>query len=112
MDLDRYQKLALSTAMYPSGLLGLLYTTLGLSGEAGEVADKVKKIIRDQDDPYSDLSEEKKNELAKEVGDVLWYVATVSHELGFDLSHIATMNINKLLSRKKRKVIKGSGDNR
>ena len=98
--------------MYPDGLLGLLYTTLGLAGEAGEVADKVKKIVRDNEDPHADLSEEKKMELAKEIGDVLWYIATLSHELGFNLNHIATMNINKLLSRKKRNVIKGSGDNR
>ena len=112
MKLDDYQKLAMSTALYPKGLLGLLYTTLGLSGEAGEVADKVKKIVRDSEDPHAELSEEKRMEIAKEIGDVLWYIATLSHELGFNLNHIATMNINKLMSRKKRNVIKGSGDNR
>ena len=112
MQLEDYQKLALSTAVYPKGLLGLLYTTLGLAGEAGEVADKVKKIIRDSEDPHAELSEEKRMEIAREVGDVLWYVATLSNELGFNLNHIATMNVNKLMSRKKRNMIQGSGDNR
>ena len=108
MNLNEYQDKAKETAKYPTEM-GITYTTLGLTGEAGEVADKVKKIIRDNGGV---LTQEKKLEIAKEVGDVLWYVAMLSAELGYTLNEIAWMNYNKLHSRAERGKIGGSGDNR
>jgi NTP pyrophosphatase (non-canonical NTP hydrolase) len=109
MDFNEYQKEARSTAVYPDIGNNIVYPTLGLSGEAGEVAEKVKKMIRDDGGV---MSEEKKSEIAKELGDVLWYVANVAAEAGVDLNMIATLNIKKLKSRQERGVLQGSGDNR
>lgn len=111
MELNEYQKFAKDTALYPgrNAIDGLLYTVLGLNGEAGEVADKVKKILRDDDGV---LSNDKADDIAKELGDVLWYAAMVADELGFGLEYVAKRNIDKLQSRKLREVITGSGDNR
>lgn len=116
---DHYQNQALSTAIYPNIGHNFLYPTLGLVGEAGEVAEKVKKIIRDQQFPHqpfmgdaSMLPEETRLELAKELSDVCWYAAVLSKELGFSLSEIMAMNIEKLQSRQQRGVLGGSGDNR
>lgn len=106
LSLDDYQKMALETAIYPQPIV---YPTLGLTGEAGEVADKVKKVLRDDDSVFS---EEKKREIAMEIGDVLWYCATLSHDLGFKLSDIGRMNHDKLRSRALRGKLHGSGDNR
>jgi NTP pyrophosphatase (non-canonical NTP hydrolase) len=112
IELDEYQNLASETAIYPNAgegkIIGLTYTALGL-GEAGEVQNKVKKIIRDDNNVITD---EKKLEIAKELGGNLWYISQCAKELGFTLSEIATININELFSRKERNVIKGSGDNR
>lgn len=108
MTLNEYQDKARETAKYPAEL-GVTYTTLGLTGEAGEVADKVKKIIRDNGGV---LTDEKRLEIAKEVGDVLWYIAMLSAELGYTLDDIAWMNYEKLHSRAERGKIGGSGDNR
>lgn len=108
MTLNDYQSKALETAIYPEEAK-VVYPTLGLTGEAGEVADKVKKIIRDNN---GQLSDEKKLEIAKEIGDVLWYCATLSHDLGFTLEEIAQMNYDKLHSRQLRGKLHGSGDNR
>ena len=108
MKLNDYQKMALETAIYPNEYK-VIYPALGMAGEAGEVADKVKKIIRDNN---SKISNEKALELAKEVGDVLWYCATMANDLGFDLETIAKMNYQKLHSRQQRGVISGNGDNR
>lgn len=108
MTLNDYQNKALKTAIYPEEAK-VVYPTLGLTGEAGEVADKVKKIIRDNN---GQLSDEKKLEIAKEIGDVLWYCATLSHDLGFTLEEIAQMNYDKLHSRQLRGKLHGSGDNR
>lgn len=102
--LDQYQAEACITAIYPKEA-NIIYPTLGLVGEAGEVAEKVKKWIRD------DITLNKQ-ELAKEIGDVLWYVANLSHDLGYTLSEIANMNIAKLQDRVARGTIRGSGDNR
>jgi NTP pyrophosphatase (non-canonical NTP hydrolase) len=88
---------------------GYIYTALGLAGEAGEVAEKVKKIIRDN---AVVLSEERREDLKKELGDVLWYIAQLSQDLGFDLEDIAKSNLNKLKSRMERNQIQGDGDNR
>lgn len=108
MKLNEYQKSALETATYPEEYQ-VLYPSLGLAGEAGEVADKVKKVIRDDGGV---MSEEKRQAIAMEIGDVLWYCAVLAHDLGFDLSKVAEMNIKKLRSRKERGVLGGSGDNR
>ena len=108
MTLDDYQNKALSTAIYPEEQV-IVYPTLGLSGEAGEVADKVKKVIRDNGEKFTD---DKRVEIAMEVGDVLWYVATLANDLGYSLDDIALMNINKLSSRKRRDKLHGNGDNR
>ena len=108
--LDDYQEKASKTAIYPGKgtILGLTYTALGL-GEAGEVQNKVKKIIRDDNNKITD---EKRIEIAKELGGNLWYISQCAKELGFSLSEIATININELYSRMKRDVLGGSGDNR
>jgi len=103
MELDEYQKRAESFAVYPKQY-STIYPSLGLVGEAGEVAEKVKKWLRDG---YIE-----KEEVAKELGDVLWYLAVLSRDLGYPLSDIARMNLDKLSSRKKRGKLKGSGDNR
>lgn len=106
LTLDEYQQLALETATYPNPII---YPTLGLTGEAGEVSDKVKKVLRDNDSVFTD---EKKLEIAKEIGDVLWFCATLSHDIGFKLSDIGKMNYDKLHSRQLRGKLHGSGDNR
>lgn len=108
MTLNEYQVLALETANYPTDRK-IIYPTLGLAGEAGEVADKVKKVIRDNN---GEFTEQIKLEIAKEIGDVMWYCATLSYDFGFNLEMIAEMNYAKLKSRKERGVISGDGDNR
>lgn len=108
MTVNEYQQAALTTAIYPEDKR-IIYPTLGMTGEAGEVADKVKKVIRDNGQVFTD---EKKREIAKEIGDVLWYCATLANDLGYSLEDIAEMNIEKLESRKQRGMIGGSGDNR
>jgi len=109
MDLNHYQQGARATARYPQVGANPIYPTLGLCGEAGEVADKVKKVIRDDNGVFSDPVRES---LKLELGDVLWYVAQLASELGFDLDTIARANLEKLASRAARNVIAGSGDQR
>ena len=108
---EQYQNDAIQTLMYPGSkeLLGLLYTVLGLNGEAGELAEKLKKILRDKG---GELSEEDRAEVVKELGDVLWYVTGIGYELDIPLEEVARMNIDKLNSRKERGMLGGSGDNR
>ena len=109
MDLDSYQKAARLTASYPNVGNNPIYPTLGLCGEAGEVAEKVKKVIRDKSGYFDDSA----RELIKlELGDVLWYVAQLAEELGYKLDEIATANIDKLKSRSDRGKLHGSGDRR
>ncbi|MBQ3186579.1 MAG: nucleoside triphosphate pyrophosphohydrolase family protein [Alistipes sp.] len=108
MTLKEYQEHALETAIYPAESR-IIYPTLGLTGEAGEVADKVKKIIRDN---HKEFTPEKRAEIMKEIGDVLWYCATLSHDLGYTLDEVAQTNVDKLRSRMERSKITGSGDNR
>lgn len=102
---DDYQQWTRTTAIYPDQH-NLTYTTLGLASEAGEVAGKVKKILRDGD------SDELRDAAVAELGDVLWYLARVSDELGVDLSWLAVTNRVKLESRLERDKLQGSGDNR
>jgi len=109
MTFDEYQKLSRETAIYPNQGKNFVYPVLGLTGEAGEVAEKIKKIIRDHGGIPQDGHRE---EIKKELGDVLWYVAQISSELGISMKDVATANIEKLFSRKDRGQIKGSGDNR
>jgi NTP pyrophosphatase (non-canonical NTP hydrolase) len=87
----------------------VVYAALGLTGEAGEFADKVKKILRDE---KGDISKEARIELVKELGDTLWYVVKAAKDLGVNLSDVAMCNLEKLESRRERGVISGSGDNR
>ena len=108
MNINDYQQQAAASAIYPR-TMGVVYPTLGLTGEAGEVAEKVKKVIRDH---QGQLSPEAKVEIGKELGDVLWYVAAIASDLGFTLSDIAEMNLQKLASRQSRNRLHGSGDNR
>jgi len=108
MTLNEYQEGARSTAIYPASRQ-IIYPTLGLTGEAGEVADKVKKVIRDNNDEFTD---ERKHQIALELGDVLWYAASLAHDLGYTLDEVAQMNLDKLASRMKRDKIHGSGDER
>lgn len=108
MTLNDYQLKALETANYPQEFK-IIYPALGLTGEAGEVSDKVKKVIRDNNNVFTD---DRKQEIAKEIGDVLWYIATLSHDLGYSLEEIGQMNYDKLKSRKERNMINGNGDNR
>lgn len=109
MTFEEYQNLSRKTAVYPNKDNNFIYPTLGLVGEAGEVAEKVKKILRDSGGMITD---EKRAELAKELGDVLWYVAQMATELNIPLEQIAKGNIDKLFSRMDRGVLHGQGDNR
>jgi NTP pyrophosphatase (non-canonical NTP hydrolase) len=104
-----YQTLSRRTASYPGAGENIVYPTLGLAGEAGEVAEKVKKLLRDDGGV---LSDERRAALAGELGDVLWYAAQVATEAGLDLAEIAQGNLDKLRSRQERGVLSGSGDQR
>lgn len=108
MTLNEYQNKALETEDYPSELK-IILPTLGLTGEAGEVADKVKKVLRDNNGEFTD---ERKEEIAKEIGDVAWYLAVLAHSIGYTLDEICKMNIDKIDSRFVRGKIHGEGDNR
>ena len=106
MKLNDYQISAESTAIYPKEN-SIIYPALGLTGEAGEVADKVKKILRD-----CETNLFYRDDIAKELGDVLWYVAVLARDLGYSLEEVAQMNLDKLEDRKNRNMLQGSGDDR
>lgn len=110
VEFNAYQQFTQTTAIYPGGGLcspdAVIYTALGLAGEAGELANKAKKIMRDGDDFRL------RNDMRDELGDVLWYLARLSDELGIDLARVARNNVDKLRDRVERGVISGSGDNR
>ncbi len=106
MTFNEYQREAMKTAIYPKGLH---YPVLGLTEEAGEVAGKLAKIIRDKG---GEITTDDKVAIGKELGDVLWMCAAIAEELGFSLESVAEANILKLASRQERGVISGSGDNR
>ncbi|PJE73656.1 MAG: hypothetical protein COV02_01440 [Candidatus Terrybacteria bacterium CG10_big_fil_rev_8_21_14_0_10_41_10] len=109
MDFKEYQEKSRKTALYPDNGNNFTYPTLGLAGEAGEVADKIKKVLRDKGGV---VSEETKQELEKELGDVLWYLSQIASELGLSLENVAMKNIEKIYSRLERGKLGGSGDNR
>lgn len=109
MELNDYQIESRKTALYPNVGNNFVYPALGLCGETGEVAEKIKKIIRDNNG-IADL--ERINDIKKELGDVMWYVAQLATELNLTLGDIAQTNIDKLQERMKNNLIHGSGDNR
>jgi NTP pyrophosphatase (non-canonical NTP hydrolase) len=115
---DNYQQDTGTTAIYPNAGLGtadaITYTILGLIGEGGEIANKWKKFFRDNDPNVypSDAIEAYKSDIAKELGDVLWYASQLAIELGINLGDVAADNIRKLQARKASGTIHGSGDNR
>lgn len=113
MEFAEYQKQAGAMAQYPGVGDNFVYPTLGLAGETGEVVEKVKKLVRNEEVVHAaQISEEKRGEIAKEMGDVLWYLAQLGTELGIALEDIARINIEKLTSRKARGVLHSEGDNR
>ena len=114
MTFDEYQKQAITTDTSKGGMESMtdpmfLDKAFGLVGEAGEFAEKLKKIYRDKD---GKLSDQDKQELLKELGDVLWYLSAVTYYLDTSFDDLATMNLEKVFSRKARGVMHGSGDNR
>ena len=109
MTFEEYQSKSGETAQYPNMGNNFVYPVLGLAGETGEVAEKIKKILRDKDGVVSD---EDREEIKKELGDVLWYLSRLSAEMGLSLEDVAQSNIEKLFSRLERGKIQGKGDNR
>lgn len=126
MNFNEYQAETAKTAIYPGkgSPIGLFYTALGL-GEAGEVQGKIKKVLRD-DAPSEELdpvgfleflyegsiTDERREQIKGELGDVLWYASQMASEAGLSLDEVAAANLSKLASRADRGVLKGSGDNR
>lgn len=109
MNLNDYQQLALRTAAPKDKKNELFHLLLGLCGEAGEIAEKTKKIVRDQESDFSKLDTD---DLAKELGDVLWHVAVIADYFDIPLDQVGEKNIAKLADRLKRGTLSGSGDNR
>ena len=109
MDFKTYQKKARLTAQYPNLGSNNIYPTLGLVVEAGEVAEKVKKVIRDKKGGFDDAS---KKAIKKELGDVLWYLSNLCNEFGFSFEEVALQNLEKLRLRASKGMISGSGDDR
>ena len=109
MEFGDYQKRSRATALYPDNGRNFVYPTLGLCGEAGEVSEKIKKVLRDRG---GQIDDQIRRDIEKELGDVLWYVSQLATELGLSLDSIAEANLAKLLSRKERNMLHGSGDDR
>jgi NTP pyrophosphatase (non-canonical NTP hydrolase) len=110
MTFDEYQKVALTTAInHPDKLMNQTIFAMGISGEAGEVLEKWKKIVAYEDGVITD---EKITDLKKELGDVVWYVAVMAHSLGLSFDEVMQLNVDKLASRKARGTQRGHGDNR
>lgn len=106
---EQYSRGAAATRVYPGsgGGMGLAYAVMGLAGEAGELANQAKKVLRDDG---GILSDERREKMAAELGDVIWYVAAVAHELGVDLEDAALANLVKLRLRAQRGTLQGDGD--
>ena len=109
MEFKDYQELIGDFSIYPNKGSNYIYPVLGLTEEAGEVAGKIKKILRDDNGV---ISEEKKQEIKKELGDVLWYLTAECNELGLSLEEVVEENIKKMFGRRERGTLHGSGDNR
>jgi NTP pyrophosphatase (non-canonical NTP hydrolase) len=109
MTFDEYQDASRKTAQYPDLGRNLAYPTLGLAGETGEVAERIKKLYRDDGGV---LTPERRDALKAELGDVLWYVAALCSELGLRMGEVAEYNVGKLRDRRNRHVIQGDGDER
>jgi NTP pyrophosphatase (non-canonical NTP hydrolase) len=111
MKLNEYQAQATSTAIYPGQgtINGIVYCALKLNGEAGEVAEKVGKALRDAN---GQIDIDRRVALIKELGDVMWYVAALAKELSVSLDDVAEINIDKLARRKENGTLGGDGDNR
>lgn len=109
MTFDEYQQQSKGTAQYSDFVPAWVYLALGLAGESGEVVDKIKKVVRNNNGVFTD---ETKLELQKEFGDVLWYLSQLCEELGLSLDEVARLNRAKLEDRKVRDVIRSRGDNR
>ncbi len=109
MEFNEYQKLSRQTAVYPAIGKGFVYPALGLAGESGEVVEKVKKLFRDQ---AGEVNDDNRQAIAKELGDVLWYLAQLATELELSLDQVAQDNLAKLFSRQERGQLHGSGDER
>ena len=108
MDVNVYQEKAVATAIYPE-THKITYPALGMAGEAGEVANKVKKIIRDG---KKSLPDDWQQQLASEIGDVLWYCAALARDLDMSLATIMAANLDKLKARQEQGTLGGSGDKR
>ena len=111
MDMNNYQRTASKTAIFPTDN-SLLYLTLGLCGEAGEVAEKIKKHIRDSGSLQNTYPSHYKEALVLELGDVLWYLANLANELNVELDYVAKLNIEKIQKRMENNTLKGEGDDR
>ena len=109
MDCDDYQRAAMRTAREKDAPDEFMHLVLGLVGEAGEIAEKVKKLVRDHE---SDLDRLDRDDMAAELGDVLWYTAVLANHLGLSLADVAQRNVDKLADRQRRNVLGGSGDRR
>lgn len=109
LNFSLYQDQSRTTARYPDAGNNIIYPTLGLCGEAGEVAEKIKKMVRDDGGV---LSEKRQQDLALELGDVLWYLAQVATEAKLDFAEIAAANLEKLAGRAARNTLHGDGDQR
>lgn len=108
-EFNQYQEFVKGMKVYPEKF-AVIYPALGLSGEAGEITEKVKKWVRDEGGQV--MSEDRRKALLLELGDPLWYIASLADDLGFTLQDVVDANVSKLNSRKERGVLKGSGDNR
>jgi NTP pyrophosphatase (non-canonical NTP hydrolase) len=106
---DEYEQLVNDTAIYPNRGSNIVYPALGLCGEAGEVAEKIKKVLRDQDGV---LNDETREAIVKEMGDVIWYLVALSKEIGTNINHVIDVNRKKLIGRRERGTLQGSGDDR
>lgn len=110
MNFDEYQKKALTTAKnHPDPLMDKTIWAMGIAGEAGEVIEKWKKIVAYK---KGKINKADKEELKKELGDVVWYIAVLAHSLGLSFEEVMQHNVKKLADRNQRGVIKGAGDNR
>lgn len=107
---EEYESMGLETAIYTEKVI---YPALGLAGEAGEVADKIKKLIRDKGyKSGKDIHPDDAHDILLELGDVLWYINALAHDLGASMEDVARLNYEKLTRRKRKGLIGGSGDHR